>query len=657
MPTPGPNDSELALLAPGEFVLNREAAAVAGKNNLNALNQQGLKLRNQTALPAATPSASLQNPTGLNINPVASPLSAPTFGAAQANSAVAPLSTPTTGVPQVNPASATLPSLPTVAGTASPKPKTLGGIAAPDLQNTLYPKPTFAGQNPVKIPSLQTFNDGGEVAQTHNVNTKAFQDSVMSAMPSVNGYEDGTYSSAEDEELARRLKANKDSYPADPKRFGYQGVPSDKQLQPAQSKSMTTEPPPAKPPTELAVTEQPKTAMVKDEGQFRYKRSAYNRGQQAADFRAKYGSGALPADVPQPKGGVDPWIEPTTGGGGQGIGQHFKNFFSPKGNFEVAKNIAKDPVSLAVAGHAANEALLNRETLAPNTFERGARTALDIAGNPAKLMNAVAGKDLTEFKGPLPNAIVEGIGKVGEALFIPPTVRAARQGVPVTAEQVEALKENPESAKEVAKAAEVSPLLDRKNVPLNIYGKPVQQWTEKGGFMVGGSEVIPWDKSDTEGLSYTMPAEEFQALQQQKRSMADQKANSVLARSVASNERYDKDGNYLGGESQSSTGGFQPQISSSAARTKASGPTTLKDLAEEAEAMRRINQVATEDADGQKLADAISFLSRDADPEADEESLANLAKSKRNYLDSLRKSDYRVYNKLMEKVKIQDALQ
>ena len=38
MPTPGPSDTELALLAPGEHVLNKEAVSIAGRETLDNLN-------------------------------------------------------------------------------------------------------------------------------------------------------------------------------------------------------------------------------------------------------------------------------------------------------------------------------------------------------------------------------------------------------------------------------------------------------------------------------------------------------------------------------------------------------------------------------------------------------------------------------------------
>jgi len=63
MPKPGPTDTKPALLTPGEYVMNREAVALVGADNLEKANKMGLKMR-QNKLPGYQDGGLVKN-TGL----------------------------------------------------------------------------------------------------------------------------------------------------------------------------------------------------------------------------------------------------------------------------------------------------------------------------------------------------------------------------------------------------------------------------------------------------------------------------------------------------------------------------------------------------------------------------------------------------------------
>ena len=688
MPTPGPTDTELALLAPGEHVLNKEAVDIAGRETLDNLNAQGLKVRetmNQTK-------NSLQNVPGLTINPVTSPSAAPM-----------------TGVPQINTASAAAPKLPQLPGLTkqSQGAQSSGNPLYGDaMKDSLFPKPTYPGQNPVKVPGIQGFEDGGAIPSeqvqmfedggaviqktdptlvqrlnpaSQNAATQSaqlrydvgkqgksylqpptapsvnnsvnvgprsdyrfnplpgastlspaavdsttvgnvasdiagaykgpFADKVKAFFPrpsnspvpgsfadkavsffkgGIQGYEDGT--PFDEDEIGKYAKKKgtvpTDTYPADPKRFGYQGVPSTKQLstqvktgtdilpsgertgpsvkepivskrvaapavEPVSNPNFTLEGGPYQNVPEKGV--EPGKALAPDTQANRYARSGYNAAQQSEALRDKMAANKAVAGAEttgSPK--VDPWTGKVPGGAQ--ISQRLKDFFNPKLMGKQLANAAKDPVTAGLAAHGVNENLLNRELKSGNAnpLLAGGRMILDAAGNPLKY----AGQKVSADENTPLGSLIEAATPVPELAKAGYFGKPAPDGAVTEAETQEPAGVTQKAVEQSQTAAPIS------DVPLNVLGQPVQTLTEQGGYMLGSGKdaihVIPWSPDTDDALQRTLPADEYNELRKKKAAYKAQTEAAVIPESNASSAQYDAKGNYLGGTSEYKRGGSQP---------------------------------------------------------------------------------------------------
>jgi len=163
----------------------------------------------------------------------------------------------------------------------------------------------------------------------------------------------------------------------------------------------------------------------------------------------------------------------------------------------------------------------------------------------------------------------------------------------------------------------------------NIFGESVQALDEQGGYRVGAGKnsatVIPWSPSDYDALARTLPAEQYNQLAAQKRSMEDQRATAIVPES--SEESFERTKRGSSESSRTSRGGFNPDANEISGAYAGS---TTEDAAAKAEVEFLKNQQVQEqkqrvarlwadatnpDSSEEKRNDAFSVLQK-IDPDA-----------------------------------------
>lgn len=389
-----------------------------------------------------------------------------------------------------------------------------------------------------------------------------------------------------------------DSYPADPKRFGYQGVPSNKQLVPSPQ-------PAPQPGTSLVPQGELNPAPAKEP---LLSRRAPEAPKQGFTFEPSTNPGgtmqANKALVPSSAPTVDPWTgqAPGSGSGSLSSAAGRAAQFGKSALNGIARgvaNIATSPEFFIPAAYDANKAVLAKglQSGDPGAEEAARLTLTGAADFPRQLAEKVAGP---MGEGPASKAF----GQVVEALTpVPELVKAQRGGGSKTPEgvaqkaaasapqtedqafnkQTEALydqgklpaymkgeidHEGNARAPAAAAPAEAQGIFKQPDTTVrNIHGDDVNGALDENGFFTvkgdkgATAKVLAWDHSDPEELSHTLSADRFGQVMAQKRSMKDQR--EIAEPGTASSEQYDANGRLRASSSHNS--GFKPEVQGYAA--------------------------------------------------------------------------------------------
>ena len=213
-----------------------------------------------------------------------------------------------------------------------------------------------------------------------------------------------------------------DTYPADPKRFGWQGVPSTRQMTPYVERGTNMVPtgqgnmPRIREPVASTRTV-PSVPENYAQQNFTVKPDTNPGGTMNAN-RALVPSAA----VPQSKVATDPWTGSAPGSGfANKFGAGLKSFINAPGLRQAAIETVKDPSTQYLAADAVNEALKNRALNQGDIGQAVARTPLSLAGGRGaqQIAASIVGK-------PGEGPAMKAFGNVVEALT--PTPEIIRHG-------------------------------------------------------------------------------------------------------------------------------------------------------------------------------------------------------------------------------------